>query len=63
VQQTTDQQEPVDWQAPQFFTPGQDQYIDFEVNGRLLAIKYESATSTPWTLSGHDLEVVRVSEH
>lgn len=62
VKQTTEDTEPIVWEPAQLFNPATDQYIDFEVNGRLLAIRIESNTQQPWTFSGYDLEVEKIQE-
>ena len=43
--------------AAQTFTPGTDRYLDFTVNGRLLAVRFESAGDVDWELGGYDLEL------
>lgn len=46
------------WQAPQFFDPAVQRYIDFTVNHRLLAFRFESTDDVTWELEGYDLEMV-----
>ena len=47
----------VTWAAAQTFTPGTDQYLDFSVNGRLLAVRFESTANASWEIEGYDLEI------
>jgi hypothetical protein len=61
VQEKADNSVDPVWISNQFFTPGQDEYLDFEANGRLLAIRITSATQEQWILSGYDLEVEPLS--
>jgi hypothetical protein len=62
VKQTAEESEPIAWDPAQLFNPSIDKFIDFELNGRLLALRFESATQQPWTLSGYDLEVQQIQE-
>ena len=48
---------PITWQVAKTFTPGVDQFLDFTVNGRLLAVSFESNTQVNWKLHSYDLEV------
>lgn len=52
----------VEWSNTQTFNSGMDEYLDFEVEGKLLAYRIESNTNDDWVFEGIDLEVVRVSE-
>ena len=47
----------VDWSDSQTFTPGVDTYLDFLVNGRLIAVKFESSIAGTWILDGYDMEI------
>ena len=49
----------VTWSAAQQFIIGQDYKVDFNVDGRLIAVRFESDTDVYWRLSGYqiDLEV------
>lgn len=53
-----DIEEPVVWAPAQTFTPGIDKYLDFEVNGLLLAIHIEAVSTVgEWTLHGYMMNV------
>ena len=52
----------VTWPTAKVFTPGTDNYVDFEANGRLLAIRFESSADISWSLEGYDLEVMNLGE-
>lgn len=47
----------VTWEPQQLFTPGVDKYLDFLVNGRLIAVRFESSTQGVWYLDGYNLEI------
>jgi hypothetical protein len=46
------------WSNQQSFNPVLDRYLDFTTNGRLIAIRIESADNNFWSLQGYDLELV-----
>lgn len=50
----------VTYQAGQTFIPGVDEYLDVCVQGRLLAVRFESNADVQWTLNSYalDLEVL-----
>lgn len=48
---------PITFSSPQVFTPGVDSYLDVIVQGRFLAVRFESNTDVAWALDGYDLEV------
>ncbi len=47
----------------QVFTPGTDEYLDFTVNGRLGAVKFESSADVAWQLHAYDLDIEGLGEH
>lgn len=47
----------VTYASPQTFTPGVDKYLDFLVNGLLIAVKFESNTQGVWQLEGFNFEI------
>jgi len=51
------------WSDAQIFTPGIDKYLDMEANGRLLAVRFESNSSSSWQLEGYDLDIELLGEH
>ena len=51
---------PITWSNAVSFNPGTDQYVDVCVAGRLLAIRFESASGDGWSLYGYDVELERL---
>ncbi len=45
----------ITWQSPKTFSPSQ-KYLDFEAEGRLPSVRFESADNVAWQLEGYDLE-------
>lgn len=45
------------WNSPQTFIPGTDEKIDVSVSGKLIAVRFESATNVAWELEGYDLDL------
>lgn len=50
------------WASAKSFDPMTDEYLDFIVNGRLIAVRIETTTDQPFQLEGYTLELVKVSE-
>lgn len=48
---------PVTWSAPQEFNSNTDVKVNFAVNGKYLAVKFESSDSVFWSMSGYSLDV------
>ncbi|NIS77750.1 MAG: hypothetical protein GTO00_09090 [Deltaproteobacteria bacterium] len=49
--------DPVTYTAPQTFTPGQDKYLDFTLNTRLLTVRFESQSNASWEIHSYDLDL------
>ncbi|KKN74538.1 hypothetical protein LCGC14_0389550 [marine sediment metagenome] len=54
----------VTWTEAKTFTPGTDNYVDFDApaNGRLLALRIESNTDVAWTIEGYDIDIAELGE-
>ena len=52
----------VTWAAAQTFSASQ-QYLDFEVSGRLPAFEFSSQSNAGWQLEGYDYEVSLLGSH
>lgn len=52
----------ITWAAPQTYSSSQ-KYLDFTVNGRLLAVEFTSLSDAEWRLEGYDLEVELLGVH
>lgn len=52
----------VTWEPVQQFIPGTTEYLDWNVQGRLLAIRFESLDGAYFRLEGYGLDVFRVSD-
>lgn len=52
----------VTWEVFKTFSPSQ-KYLDFEAQGRLPAIRIESADNRAWQLEGYDIEYSFLGEH
>jgi hypothetical protein len=50
--------DPVGWSAPQSFDPSGQQFLDFTVEGKALAVEYSSFADVSWELEGHKLEIL-----
>ena len=48
----------VTWLDPLQYTIGTSDFLDFLASGRLLALRFESASNISWKLSGYDADVV-----
>lgn len=48
---------PITWKGPYLYNIGQQHKIDFRVQGRYLAVKYEIDSSGSWTLNGFTVEL------
>ena len=46
----------ISWSAPQEFVLGEDYKVNFRESGRYIAIRFESVTNTPWSLTGYSVE-------
>lgn len=53
----------VTWATAQSFDPASQHYLDFSVNGRLIAVRFESDANVEWELHGYDLEIEILGEH
>jgi len=51
----------VRWGPTQSFDPATDEKLDTAINGRLVAVKFESAGNVDWKLYGYDLDLEVVS--
>lgn len=49
--------DPVKWSAPQPYTIGSTYKCDFNVDGRLIAVKYESTTDIEWRLHSYQMDI------
>ena len=47
----------VTWEASDSFTIGTDEWVDCRVNGRYLAVRFESNTNIEWSLYGFDMDI------
>lgn len=56
------QGEGIKWSAPTMFRIGQDYKADFRVSGRYIAIRFESTTTSEWSLTGYTIEFEEVGE-
>ncbi len=52
----------VAWEGPFSFDPNLDTHIDFRVNTRFFAVRFESASNISWTLYGYNVELVVLGE-
>lgn len=52
----------VTWSPTQLFTPGVTQFLDFDVNGLLIAIRFESSVPGEWELAGFDMNIEPLGE-
>lgn len=50
-------QESINWTAPKTFNALTQKYLDFEVSGRILSIRIESADGKQWQIEGYDLDI------
>ena len=41
----------------QVFNPAVDRYLDFHVNGRFIAVRFESTDNHNWEIESYDLEL------
>ena len=46
------------WDGPYSFNPASDYKVDVRVTGRLLGVRFSSASNVSWKLNGYDLDVV-----
>ena len=53
----------IDWEGPYDFVIGGDDYVDFAITGRYLAIRFESSGIPSWTLQSYDIEYEIVGRH
>ena len=47
----------ITYSSPKTFTPGTDIKVDVAVAGKLIAVRFESATDVSWELEGYDLDL------
>lgn len=52
----------IDWEGPYDFVIGQDEYLDFWVSGRFLAIRFESSGIPVWTLQSFQVDYERIGK-
>ena len=50
------------WGNAKLFTPGTDKYLDFTVDGRLIAVRFESTGDQHWVINQYDLQVELLGE-
>lgn len=55
-------EDPIDWEGPYDFFVGQDNFLDFTVSGRYIALRFESEGQEPWELVSYDLDLTVVGE-
>ena len=48
---------PVAWSAPQTFTPGVDEKVDFAAHCRLYGVRFSSSSDSYWEISGYAVDV------
>lgn len=48
---------PIFWEGPREFRIGLDRKVDFRMNSRMLAVKFQSEGNFSWKLSSYDLDV------
>lgn len=53
-----DSQAAVMWSSPQTFDPTSQDYLDFEINGRLISVRIDTMGGAYWECEGYDLDVV-----
>lgn len=53
----------INWAPSQVFNPDTQQYLDFTVNGRLIAVNFSSTDDSSWNLEGYDLELDILGVH
>ena len=53
---------PVTWTGPFSFDPNIDTHIDFRVNTRFFAVRFESASNISWTLYGYTFKLILLGE-
>lgn len=55
-------EDPISYTIPQTFSP-QQRFLDFEVVGRLMAVKFSSSANSAWTCEGYDIDITVVGEN
>lgn len=53
---------PIAWGEVKSFDPATQKFVDAKATGRLLAIRFSSATDVAWDLEGYDLEMELLGE-
>lgn len=53
----------VTWSAEQSFDPATQTYLDFEVNGRLIGVRFATNLALSWRLEGYDLDIAPLGQH
>ena len=53
----------VTWEGPYDFVIGEDDFVDFAIAGRYLAIRFESSGVSSWTLQSYDIDYEIVGRH
>jgi len=56
-------QQAVTWYGPEDFVIGTNTFVDFQVSGRLHALRFVSATNLAWRLSGYDYDARDLGSH
>jgi len=54
--------EEITWEGPYDFQIGVDDFQDFTVSGRMIAVRFTSKGQLPWELLSYDLDIVPVGE-
>ena len=54
---------PVTWSEEKTFNQATQTYLDFEVSGRLLAMRISSSVNDDWKLDGYNLEIIKLGEN
>lgn len=54
---------PVTWQGPHVFNSASDRFMDFNIAGRLNAIRFLTSDEVDWRLYGYDIDIEPMGEH
>lgn len=54
---------PVTWQGPQVYDPSISPFVEFDVEGPYLAVKFETSDGTWWQLEEYKIELEVIGEH
>lgn len=53
----------ITWSTEQTFDAATQTFLDFEVNGRLIGVRFTSNLATGWRLEGYDLDIAPLGQH